>query len=141
VLRAAGLERAQAAVITLDQPGLAERAVAVLRGHASQFPIVARARDGAHRRRLENAGASAVVSEAVEASLQLGAEVLRLSGTPAEQLDEILAHFRRDDYALLDSLDEAAPAEGPRGRMGLGSRLARRIRPARRRGRSGEAGE
>jgi CPA2 family monovalent cation:H+ antiporter-2 len=140
VLRAAGLERAQAAVITLDQPGLAERAVAVLRGHASRFPIVARARDGEHRRRLENAGASAVVSEAVEASLQLGAEVLRLSGTSsAEELDEMLEHFRRDDYALLDSLDEVVPEEGPRGGPGLGKRLARRMRPGRRRG--GEAGD
>ncbi len=119
VLRAAGLARARAAVVTLDQPGLAERAVAAVRGHDPDFTIVSRARDGAHRKRLEEAGASAVVSEAVEASLQLGAKVLRLTGTADEAVERSLDEFRHDDYALLDHLlaeSRAAPSARQAGR-------------------------
>ncbi|MDZ7711678.1 MAG: NAD(P)-binding protein [Rhodovibrio sp.] len=135
VLRAAGLERARAAVITLDQPGLAERAVGALRGHDSAFTIVSRARDGQHRKRLELAGASAVVSEAVEASLQLGATVLRLSGTDEARVDESLQAFRHNDYALLDELlEEREQANGDTGKpIETGSWFARHMAPRRRR--------
>jgi CPA2 family monovalent cation:H+ antiporter-2 len=135
VLRAAGLERARAAVITLDQPGLAERAVGALRGHDAHFTIVSRARDGQHRKRLELAGASAVVSEAVEASLQLGATVLRLSGTDDKRVEESLHAFRRNDYALLDELlEEREQANGDTEKpTETGSWFARHIAPRRRR--------
>ena len=135
VLRAAGLERARAAVITLDQPGLAERAVGALRGHDAAFTIVSRARDGQHRKRLELAGASAVVSEAVEASLQLGATVLRLSGSDDKRVEESLHAFRRNDYALLDELlEEREQANGGSGKSTeTGSWFARHIAPRRRR--------
>jgi CPA2 family monovalent cation:H+ antiporter-2 len=134
VLRAAGLERARAAVITLDQPGLAERAVGALRGHDRQFTIVSRARDGQHRKRLELAGASAVVSEAVEASLQLGATVLRMSGTSPEQVEESLRAFRRNDYALLDQLLEERERTlgGDKPAPPGGTWLARHVQPLRR---------
>lgn len=115
VLRAAGLDQARAAVITLDQPGLAEAATAAVRRHDPKLPVISRARDGDHRKRLEDHGASAVVSEAVEASLQLGAQILRLSGTAGEQIEQILDAFRHDDYALLDDLlAERAASASPR---------------------------
>ncbi len=132
VLRAAGLAHARAAVITLDQPGLAERAVAALRGHDPEFTVVSRARDGVHRKRLEQAGASAVVSEAVEASLQLGAKVMRLTGTNLEEIENSLEAFRRDDYALLDDMLEQRPESGPAEDDSPGSWLARRVFPRRR---------
>ena len=132
VLRAAGLEHARAAVVTLDQPGLAERAVAAVRSHAPGFTIVSRARDGAHRKRLEEAGASAVVSEAVEASLQLGAKVLRLTGQPDDTVESSLDEFRREDYALLDHLlaeSKAAPsAQDPMTGPSMFARYTRRGR-------------
>jgi len=143
VLRAAGLERARAAVITLDQPGLAERAVGALRGYDSRFTIVSRARDGQHRKRLEHAGATAVVSEAVEASLQLGATVLQLSGTDEARLDESLHAFRKDDYALLDELleqREQANDGDANKKPEPGGWLARAVTPRRRR-RSGRGAD
>jgi len=138
VLQAAGVTRARAVVITLDQPGTAERAVATIRAHDATVPVVSRARDGRHRKNLEASGASAVVSEAVEASLQLGARVLRLAGTPGEQVENSLEEFRRDDYALLDTLlsdrDVAARAaeDGAGGNVAEAKWLSRRVFPRRR---------
>ena len=45
VLKAAGVERARLAVSTLDEPGIAGRAVQVLRAARSSLPILARGRD------------------------------------------------------------------------------------------------
>jgi len=132
VLRAAGLAHARAAVITLDQPGLAERAVAALRGHDTGFTVVSRARDGVHRKRLEQAGASAVVSEAVEASLQLGAKVLRLTGASGDEIETSLDAFRRDDYALLDDLLNERPDSSEPKSHAAGSWVARHVFPRRR---------
>lgn len=133
VLEAGGLERARAVVVTLDQPGTAERAVATIRINDSQVPIVSRARDGRHRKDLEASGASAVVSEAVEASLQLGARVLRLAGTPGEKIEISLDEFRREDYALLDTLlggrnsETGGEAESAGTRLAEGNWLVRQV--------------
>ena len=137
VLKAAGLDRARAVVITLDQPGVAEQAVSAIRAHDPKVPIVSRARDGRHRKALEKSGATSVVSEAVEASLQLGARVLRLAGTQGEQIETSLEEFRCDDYALLDNLlaDGQSGGEGAEPAKtvpaGANSWLARRVFPRR----------
>ncbi|MGH6953857.1 MAG: cation:proton antiporter, partial [Alphaproteobacteria bacterium] len=107
VLRAAGAARARTIVLTLDDMAMVERAVDALRLHFPTVRTVARARDMTHRARLEAAGASAVVPETIEASLQLGGITLRLSGTSPEDVEQTLSDFRRDDYARLG--DIAAP--------------------------------
>jgi len=138
VLQAAGLDRARAVVITLDHPGTAERAVGTIRAHDTSVPVVSRARDGRHRKNLEASGASSVVSEAVEASLQLGARVLRLAGLPGEQVENSLDAFRRDDYALLDTLLGDREVGGSQTEEAAGSRvsevnwLTRHVFPSRR---------
>jgi CPA2 family monovalent cation:H+ antiporter-2 len=71
VLRVAGAHRASVAVVTLDDPAAAERAVAALLREAGDIPVLVRARDPEHSARLLEAGATAVVPELVEGSLQL----------------------------------------------------------------------
>ena len=83
VLAAAGAGRARAAVLTIDQPPAIDRAVAALHGHFPELRIFVRGHDPDHGRRLTEWGATAVVPEAVEASLQLGAIVLAATGTIA----------------------------------------------------------
>jgi len=95
LLNAAGVERASAALITLDQPEAAERVVAALRRNHPDLRIIARSRDAAHARRLEEAGANAVILEALEPGLQMGAAVLRVAGTPAATIDRTLDALRR----------------------------------------------
>lgn len=101
VLAAAGAGRARAAVLTLDQPAAVDRAVAALHQHFPQLQLFVRSRDPEHARALARRGATAVVPEAVEASLQLGAIVLSALG-PGDEVGRIIERLRADDYASLD---------------------------------------
>lgn len=95
LLSAAGVDRARAAIITLDQPDAAERVVAALRHRHPDLRIIARSRDSAHARRLEQAGADAIILEALEPGLQMAAAALRVAGTPASAIDHALDALRR----------------------------------------------
>ena len=115
VLKAAGIDRAQAVVITVDEPESAGRTVAVVRRLAPELPVLARARDLGQCEELARAGATAVVPEVVEGSLQLVAALLRQLGTSAEEAEQILGEFRRETYVRLAGLTEARkePAATP----------------------------
>jgi CPA2 family monovalent cation:H+ antiporter-2 len=106
VLKAAGVERALAAVITVDEPESATRTVHVVRGLAPELPVLARARDLVQCDELAQAGATAVVPEVVEGSLQLVAALLRQLGVSREEVEQTLAEFRRETYARLAGLSE-----------------------------------
>lgn len=101
VLRTAGIERASAVVITLNRPDQAERAVEAVHHTAPALPLIARAHDLTQSQRLTDSGASAVVPEAMEASLQLAGLVLLSAGVDADHVDESLKAHRADDYAAL----------------------------------------
>jgi len=109
VLAAAGAGRAQAAVLTIDQAAAINRAVAALHSHFPELRMFVRGHDLGHRRQLTEWGATAVVPEAVEASLQLGAIVLAATGTTQEEAARTIDEFRRNDYAGLDTI----VGEGP----------------------------
>jgi monovalent cation:H+ antiporter-2, CPA2 family len=104
VLSAAGAGRARAAVLTMDHPADIDRAVAALHQHFAELRIFVRGRDPHHGRRLAQFGATAVVPEAVEASLQLGGIVLTSVGASAEDAAQVIAQFRRGDYAGLETI-------------------------------------
>ncbi|MSP67475.1 MAG: potassium transporter KefB [Alphaproteobacteria bacterium] len=110
VLRAAGIERARAAVITMDQPAAASRAVGALRTAAPDLAILVRARDTRHGRELGRGGATAVVPETVEASLQLGGHLLAAVGTSQDDITRVIDALRRQDYAALDEPDSGQSA-------------------------------
>jgi monovalent cation:proton antiporter-2 (CPA2) family protein len=90
-LRAAS---AQALVVTTDDPDAAERAVIGIRLDYPDLPVFARARDEAHAARLSEHGATGVVQETVESSLQLAGRVLAATGVPVDTVDDILAQHR-----------------------------------------------
>jgi CPA2 family monovalent cation:H+ antiporter-2 len=70
------LEKAAAVVLTMDDPALTARIARRIRGLHPDLPIIARARDTAHAARLDKAGVTDAVPEALEASLQLSEAVL-----------------------------------------------------------------
>jgi CPA2 family monovalent cation:H+ antiporter-2 len=109
VLAAAGAGRAQAAVLTIDQAPAIDRAVAGLHSHFPELRMFVRGHDPGHRKQLTEWGATAVVPEAVEASLQLGAIVLAATGTTHEEAARIIDEFRRNDYAGLDTIVDEGP--------------------------------
>ena len=65
------------------------------------MPVVVRARDTAQCGVLELAGATAVVPELVEGSLQLGGRLLLALGEPQDAVEAALDEMRRDDYRRL----------------------------------------
>lgn len=113
VLRAAGIDRARAAIVTLDNHEGAMRAVSLLRQHHANLPILARARDRDHCLALAEAGATATVLEAMESGLHLGGAVLRQLGIEETDISVAITRFRDNDYA---ALIEIIPAGGGKAR-------------------------
>jgi len=106
LLRRVHAEQAPAIVLTMDHPNSALQAV---RGIRREFPharLFVRARDEAHARILKQAGASVVVPETLEASLQLSAFVLEAMGLDEAVVDRIVDD-ERDLFAA--ALVQAAP--------------------------------
>lgn len=112
VLDAAGVERAGAAVITMNDAKAAAAAVRALRAKLPDLPVLARARDPGHMRELLESGASTALPETTEASLMLGGAVLRVLGTGNDKTDRIVELFRRDAYATLRDLGATAADGG-----------------------------
>lgn len=113
VQKALGAERARAAVVILDNAEMASRTVHLLHQRFPKIDIFVRARDNQHRRNLEDAGATGIVHETFEMSLQLGGAVLRRFGTPADDIYDIIQDFRAEDYAPLSDVIFPAESDPP----------------------------
>src|SRR5574343_1560794 len=100
-LMAAGLGRASAVVVTyLDVPA-AMKVLGHTRSHAPQVPVVVRTQDDAHLDKLQDAGATEVVPEAIEGSLMLASHALALVGVPMRRVIRITRDARDARYSLL----------------------------------------
>ena len=100
-LMAAGLARASAVVVTyLDVPG-ALRVLAHTRHHASHVPVIVRTQDDRDLERLQLAGATEVVPEAIEGSLMLASHALALVGVPMRRVIRVVQDQRDARYNLL----------------------------------------
>jgi CPA2 family monovalent cation:H+ antiporter-2 len=107
LLRRVHADEAPAIVLTMDHPSSALQAV---RGIRREFPdarLFARSRDEKHARALKLAGASVVVPETLEASLQLSAFVLEAMGLDERIVDGIVDR-ERDQFAEALTAPEAA---------------------------------
>lgn len=104
VLRAAGLSRASGVVITLDEPESAARAVRAVRSEDDDIPIMVRARDTGQCGPLAAAGATGVIPELVEGSLQLGGRLLLALGEARDEVEAALADLRENSYSRLIDL-------------------------------------
>jgi CPA2 family monovalent cation:H+ antiporter-2 len=114
MLRSIGIDRARAAVVTLDHVDAAERAVEAMQDARPGLPVVARARDILHAERLERIGASEVVMETLEASLQLASKTLRSADADVEVVAAAISAFRAGDSVLLQELAAGRrAADGP----------------------------
>ena len=117
VLEAAGIERAKAAVITIDRAREASHAVAALHQRMPSLPIFVRSHDMTHAHELTDEGAAAVVPETVEASLQLGGILLSAVGVGNDDVTRVMNELRDGNYARLEALVEPPAETGP-GRGG-----------------------
>lgn len=101
LLRRLGVEQASALVITMDAPAAAERVVAAARSAWPTLPILARARDRTHARRLLALGATDVVSETIEASFDLAEVLLASLGHSPEASRQMVAERREEERLAL----------------------------------------
>ncbi|KAI0559020.1 K(+) efflux antiporter 1 [Gracilaria domingensis] len=112
VLRAAGVERARALVVTLDDPEQALRAVQNIRREFEGVKVFCRARDAKHQKLLQAAGATAIVPELLEASLLLGGAVLLDYGTPLDEVNSLVEEARSENLAEIGVADDVTATIG-----------------------------
>jgi len=98
LLRRVHADEAPAIVLTMDHPASAMQAVRGIRREFPHVRLFARSRDEKHARALKLAGASVVVPETLEASLQLSAFVLEAMGLDERMVDGIVDR-ERDQFA------------------------------------------
>ncbi|GAA0408436.1 cation:proton antiporter [Massilia aurea] len=94
LLRRVHADEAPAIVLTMDQPLAALQAVHGIRREFPHVALFARSRDEKHARDLRLAGASVVVPETLEASLQLSSFVLGAMGLEERTIDAIVDRER-----------------------------------------------
>ena len=100
-LMAAGLARASAVVVTyLDEPA-AFKVLACTQSHAPEVPVIVRTQDDHSLEKLQAAGATEVVPEAIEGSLMLASHALALVGVPMRRVIRIVQDQRDARYNLL----------------------------------------
>jgi voltage-gated potassium channel Kch len=103
LLHTAGAARARLLVIALDTPAKTLEVVHTARRHFPDLEILARAFDWQDGHELLAAGVTHVYREAVDTSLRLGTDALRLLGFRAYQAHRAAQRFlRHDEQALRD---------------------------------------
>lgn len=94
MLERVGAGSAHTLVVTMDDPAAVERTVRAAHERWPRLRICARARDSGHARHLIAVGATAVVQEAVELSLQLAGQALEGLGVPDETVSQLIDQER-----------------------------------------------
>ena len=95
------LQAVKLVVLTIDDGPTAVRAATLIRSHAPQVAIVARARDLVTCDALHLAGVKYAFPETLEASLRLAAESLEALGISTTETDSLLRGVRSADYELV----------------------------------------
>jgi len=113
LLRAAHVERAEAFVLTTDDPEISVRTARLLRRLYPNLKIFARARNRQHAFKLMDLGVTGVIRETFHSSLEMGEQVMQALGLPAETARERRERFQAHDERILQEQhlvydDEAA---------------------------------
>lgn len=106
LLHAAGAARAQLLVIALDTPAKTLTLVHTARRHFPQLKILARAFDWIDAHNLYAAGVEHVYREALDTSLRMGTDALRLLGFRAHHAHRSAQRFLRYDEQSVRELTE-----------------------------------
>ncbi|MBB72158.1 MAG: potassium transporter [Legionellales bacterium] len=104
ILKAAGLERAHALIISFEDIHATMKILPQVREELPNLPILVRTRDDAQLKHLQQLGATEVVPETLEASLMLAFHVLVLMGVPASRAMHRIRGIRKNRYNLLQQV-------------------------------------
>jgi CPA2 family monovalent cation:H+ antiporter-2 len=100
----AGLERANAVIISFADPGTSIGILRSIRALRREVPILVRTQDDTRLNELREAGATDVVPETLEASLMLVSQVLMLLNVPVVKVVRTVGDIRNSRYAVLRNI-------------------------------------
>jgi len=100
VLRAAGIERAKALIISYNDEASAMKILHVVQENYPQLPVIVRTVDDANMETLRAAGATEVVPEVLEGSLMLASHALVLLDVPLHRVVKRIRIFREERYKM-----------------------------------------
>lgn len=100
-LMAAGLARANAVVVSYHDTPSALKILRLVQEHAPKVPVIVRTIDDSDLEKLQAAGATEVVPEAIEGSLMLASHALALVGVPMRRVIRVVQDQRDARYGLL----------------------------------------
>jgi len=101
LLRAAGIERARAFILAVDDIEMSMKIATIVKGSFPQLPIYARVRNRQHAYKMLDLGVKLLVRETLHSSLLLAERVLADLDGDAAHAREVVAGFRTFDEELL----------------------------------------
>lgn len=125
ILEAANISKARVLVISYDDFHASTIIIQQTKMLRPDLPILVRTRDDSHLTELQNAGATEVVPETLEASLTLSSHLLMLLEVPSHKVAQTVKDIRESRYQLLheffhgQSVIDVSDAE--KNRLGLHS--------------------
>lgn len=100
VLRAAGIERAKALIISYNDEPSAMKILHVVQDSYPNLPVIVRTIDDVNMEALRAAGATEVVPEILEGSLMLASHALVLLDVPLHRVVKRIRRFREERYKM-----------------------------------------
>jgi K+:H+ antiporter len=104
MLEAIGLERCRVLVLTFAEPTASMKIVKAVRELRPELPILVRTQDDSKLEDLQQAGATEIVPETLEASLMLVSHVLLLLDVPVSRVVKTVGDIRNNRYSMLRRL-------------------------------------
>ncbi|MAA59343.1 MAG: potassium transporter, partial [Pseudomonadales bacterium] len=101
VLQHLGLMKANLVVISFDDHSSAKQMIHDIRQLRDSVPILVRTRDDAHLVELQDAGATEVIPETLEASLMLVSHVMVALGLSGRKVFQSIENVRKERYKML----------------------------------------
>lgn len=101
VLRTVGAKYARLMVVTLDNPGVAERLIRTMGRLYPDVPVHARTHDWDIADRFESLGVAHSIPDTVESSLRLGATILEAAGVSEDDRRTLFEDLRAEKYAKM----------------------------------------
>jgi glutathione-regulated potassium-efflux system protein KefB len=102
VLRASGAETAEAILVCVEKPDVADRIVELAKAEFPHAKLFVRAFDRGHALRLINAGVDYQLRETLESALVFGRRVLIDLGIDEAEADEVILDVRKRDEQRLE---------------------------------------
>ena len=100
VLKAAGIAKAKAIVITYADDRASSKVLHVIRDDYQDLPVIVRTADDSTIVQLQNDGASEVIPEVLDGSLMLASQTLLILGIPLKRIISRIREFREERYKM-----------------------------------------